>query len=227
MVEVYKASKKLKKKGRKFHGKSGERERLSVTQIKKVIGRNGSEGLLSSFATFPKRVCFDIQEHGETVILFLRQHPIVNLGWFALAIFLVFLPALFGFFPPYAVLPAEYRFVVVMMWYLFVFGFVLAKFMSWFFNVFIVTDERLIDADFENLFTRVVSETKIDRVQDVSSRMAGALRLLFNYGHVFFQTAGEVPEFVFQNIPNPDLVAKYINQLMDLEEQEKLEGRVK
>jgi len=101
------------------------------------------------------------------------------------------------------------------------------KLMGWFFNIFIMTDERVIDVDFNDLFHRVISEAKTDKIQDVNSVMSGAFQTFFNYGSVFIQTAGELPEFVFENVPNPDLVAKYIGQLIDVEEQEALEGRVK
>lgn len=223
MVEIYNASETSEKKdlNEKKH------KRVSVSQIKKVIGRNGREGIFTCFVTFPEHVKMKAQEPGEEIILFLRQHPIVNLGWFLIVLILLFLPSLFVFMPFYSALPGDYQAVIIMMWYMMVFGYATAKFMGWFFNVFIVTDERLIDADFETLFTRIISETKIERVQDLSAEMSGAFRLLFDYGTVTFQTAGETPEFDFENVPKPDLVAKYISQLVDLEEQEKLEGRVK
>ncbi len=99
--------------------------------------------------------------------------------------------------------------------------------MSWFFNIFILTDERVIDVDFLNLFSRVISDAKIDHIQDVNSEMSGVWQTFFNFGTVFIQTAGEKPQFIFQNIPQPDKVVEIINHLIDLEEQEKLEGRVK
>lgn len=213
--------------GEEKEAKGHVHKRISVSEIKKIIGQTGREGIFTCFVTFPEHIKLKVQEPGEEVILFLRQHPIVNLGWFAISLVLGFLPSLFVFLPFYSSLPGDYQAAVTMMWYMVLFGYVTGNIMNWFFNVFIVTDERLIDADFENLFTRIISETKIEKVQDLSSSMSGALRLLFNYGHVTFQTAGEIPEFVFQNIPQPDLVAKYISQLIDLEEQEKLEGRVK
>lgn len=225
MVDVYVAGKSKKKKKHSSGGK--KRERKSVRDIKKIIGSNGSENLFTSFATFPKKVYMEAQEDGEEVVLFLRQHMIVNANWALLVLVLVFVPSFFEFFPPYSVLPTAYRFVVMIAWYLLLFGFALSKFMHWFFNIFVLTDERLIDVDFENLFYRVISDAKIDKVQDVNSVMSGAWQTFFNYGHVFIQTASDKPQFVFQNIPHPDLAVKYINVLIDQEEQEKIEGRVK
>ena len=137
------------------------------------------------------------------------------------------LPPVFGFFPPYAVLPGSYQFVVSLMWYLLVSGFALGKFMSWFFNIYIVTDERVVDVDFVNLFNRQISTAKIEEIQDISVKSSGAFETFFGYGSVFIQTAAEVTQFEFLQVPSPDRVGKIINQLIDLEEQEKLEGRVK
>lgn len=225
MVEVFDASKKQEKK----QEKTGEKKvnSKSMREIRKVIGVNGKEGLFTSFVTFPSEVEFETQHREEKVVLFLRQHPVVNLGWLGLLLFLVLLPGVFPFFPPYGSLPGRFQAVFVLVWYLLVLGFGLARFMGWFYNAFMMTDERLVDMDFSNIFYRVISDAKIDKVQDVHSKMSGVWQTLFNYGSVYIQTAGEKREFVFENVPEPDLVARYINQMIDLEEKEKLEGRVR
>ncbi len=201
--------------------------RQSVEQLRQTIKPAGRNSLLASFLTFPRQICFETQEKGESVVLFLRQHLVVNLGWLFFALFLSILPLFFIFFPPYSSLPTNFRLVITMTWYLVLSGFVLAKFMSWFYNIFILTDERIIDVDFLNLFSRVISDAKIDHIQDINSEMSGVWQTFFNFGTVFIQTAGEKPQFTFQNIPQPDKVVEIINHLVDLEEQEKLEGRVK
>ncbi len=201
--------------------------RQSVKQLQQTIKPTGRNSFLASFLTFPRQICFETQERGESVVLFLRQHPVVNLNWISLTLILSILPLFFTFFPPYANLPTNFRFILILSWYLALFGFVLAKFMSWFFNIFILTDERVVDVDFLNLFSRVISDAKIDHIQDVNSEMSGVWQTFFNYGTVFIQTAGEKPQFTFQNIPQPDKVVEIINHLIDLEEQEKLEGRTK
>ena len=202
-------------------------ERKSVVALRKLLGKTGSDSVLSSFSTFPTKVNFETQDEGEEVVLFLRQHPIVNVPWIILVIFALTIPSVFGFFPMIADLPGTYQFVLELMWYSLVFGFALAKFMSWFFNIYILTDERVVDVDFINLFYRVVSTAKIEEIQDLSVRSSGAFETFFNYGSVFIQTAAQVSEFEFLRVPRPDVVAKVINQMIDQEEQEKLDGRVK
>ncbi len=210
------------------HAKVGEKkERKSMAELRKAIQTMGARHLFTSFATFPPSICFETQDEGENVVMFLRQHPIVNLSWIVVAVFMLTLPSIFAFFPPYANLPASYQFVVSAGWYLFVSGFVLAKFMGWFFNIYIVTDERIVDVDFLNIFFRRISTAKIEEIQDVNVTSSGAMETFFGYGNVFIQTAAEVSQFEFLSVPKPDLVGKILNRMIDLEEQEKIEGRVK
>jgi len=212
-----------------FSQKKGEvkKERKSIVDLKKTISVMGARHLFTSFATFPPSVCFETQDDEESVVIFLRQHPIVNVPWILITLFMLTLPSIFGFFPPYANLPATYQFVVSAGWYLFVFGFSLAKFMGWFFNIYIVTDERIVDVDFLNIFFRRISTAKIEEIQDINVTSSGAMETFFGYGNVFIQTAAEVSQFEFLAVPKPDVVGKILNRMIDLEEQEKLEGRVK
>lgn len=210
-----------------YVGKAKVHERLSVTQLKTLLKQTGTSGLFTCYATFPPNTYFDTQEPGEEVVLFLRQHLIVNALWIAMCILLLTLPSVFSFFPPFAGLPANYQFVVTLMWYLFVSGFALAKLMGWFFNIYILTDERIVDIDFVNILFRKISTAKIEEIQDVNVEASGALQTFFDYGGVFIQTAATLPEFDFVNIPHPDKVATIIHQMIDMEEQEKMEGRIK
>jgi hypothetical protein len=97
----------------------------------------------------------------------------------------------------------------------------------WFFSVFIITDERIIDVDFVSLLFKDVSSAKIDAVQDISSKTGGMLASLLDFGTVHIQTAGEQREIQFENVPHPAKVAALLNELMLEEEREKTEGRVK
>jgi len=230
VAEVYKAKKKRRspsKAGQLRAGKKRKKERKSVTHLRKHVGMMGKDSSLTSFSSFPTQVCFETQDDGEVVVLFMRQHPVVNVSWVIMMILLLTLPPLFSYFPPYIMLPTSYQWVVSLIFYLFVMGVSLSKFMAWFFNIYIVTDERIIDIDFVNIFYRVMSTAKIDEIQDLSIIQSGVWETFFNYGKVEIQTAAEVTQFEFGRVPHPDKIGTLLNQMIDLEEQEKLEGRVK
>ena len=56
-------------------------------------------------------------------------------------------------FPPYTTLPADFQFVVTMGWYMFVFGYA-RQIYGLVFNIYILTDERVVDIDFQYIFRR-------------------------------------------------------------------------
>ena len=60
------------------------------------------------------------------------------------------------------------------------------------------------------LFNRVISEQRLVRVQDITSEVRGLFPTFLHYGNVFVQTAGERERFVFEQVPEPDLVKKVL-----------------
>ena len=188
---------------------------------------NKAQGKLSSFSYLPKKVNFETREKEEKVVLLLRRHPFTNLSWIFIGLLMVAAPTILRVFSLTSFLPAEFGLIATLGWYLLTIAFFLENFLTWFFNVNIVTDERVIDIDFLNLIYKQVSDTNIDKIQDVTYTMGGVARTLFNYGDVFIQTAAEVPNFDFLAVPNPDKIAKILQDLRVEEEIEKIEGRVR
>jgi uncharacterized membrane protein YdbT with pleckstrin-like domain len=171
---------------------------------------------------------YESQLAGEKILLFLRQHPIVNVPWILMAIFLFFAPFLFvPFFPPFALLPMNYQFVLFLAWNLFLLGFIVERILMWLFNSFIITDERVIDIDFYSLIYKTVNFAQLDRIEDVDTQVGGVLFSLLDAGNLEIQTAAEIPQFEIKTVPHPAQVAKLLNELMLEEEQEKLEGRAR
>jgi len=157
----------------------------------------------------------------------LRRHPITNVAWMLIVVLMIFAPLVLSIFPLLSFLPGNFQFIAVLVWYLITMAFILENFLTWFFNVNIITDERIIDIDFHNLIYKEVSDCKIDKIQDVTYKMGGVTRTIFNYGDVYIQTAAEVPAFEFLAVPKPNKVARVLQDLMIEEEKEKLEGRVR
>lgn len=173
---------------------------------------------LTSFAVSPPDIKFETQEEAEEVILFMRQHFIVNFGWIVLVFTLilapsVLLPVFINLLPSPLVIPPNYLFVGTVFWYVVTFGFALAKFLGWYFNIYIVTNERVVDIDFVNLLYKQFSEARLDKIQDVSYTTGGIFATVFNYGDVHIQTAAEVPEFEFLAVPFPERVVQTIGEL--------------
>ncbi len=182
---------------------------------------------LSSFLVRPKVFTFGERDEEEEIILVLRQHWFSNVKWVLTAFVMALLPTLLSYVPVFEFLPTNYFLVAVLFWYLITFAFAFEKAITWYFNVYIITDERVIDIDFNNLLNKRFSEAKLDAIQDVTSQVTGVAQTMLNYGTIFIQTASEVPEIQFENAPNPQKIIKVLQQLRQEEEQEALEGRVR
>lgn len=104
--------------------------------------------------------------------------------------------------------------------------FLFQTFMEYWLDIFIVTDKRILDINQTGLFNRTVSELRLYRTQDVTSEVKGFVQSMFNYGDVYVQTAGEMERFHFENVPDPNEVAKIILELAEEDRKNHLEETV-
>lgn len=197
------------------------------TVAERLIKERGRSNNWSSFCLLPGRVRFETQEVRERVILLLRRHWFTQLSWVATALVLIFVPLLTNWIPVLDFLSQNYRFIIIVIWYLLIIAFIYEQFISWYFHVFIVTDERIIDVNFSNLIYKEISEAKIDNVEDVTYKQGGVVRAMFDFGDVACQTAAEQRQFVMEDVPQPNRVVKILNELKLEEEHEKIIGRVR
>lgn len=78
------------------------------------------------------------------------------------------------------------------------------------FNVFVITEDRIIDLDQRGFFDRTVSETTYEKIQDVSIRIKGIMQTLFHYGSIIIQTAGNQANIELHGVKNPEHVQQSI-----------------
>ena len=182
---------------------------------------------LGSIIFCPENLKFESMDSEEKVVLFLRKHFVTNIPWMLMSAVLFLIPSFISGLELFNEIPSNFKFVFILIWYLIATAYTLESFLTWFFNVYIVTDERVIDVDFYNLIYKEVSDANIDRIQDVTYNMGGVVRAMFNYGDVLIQTASEVPNFEFLAVPQPDKVVRVLQDLRIEEQQEAIEGRVR
>lgn len=175
---------------------------------------------LTSFATNPDGIRFETQEREEKVVLFLRQHTAVLIPSFLLIFVLVmtppiFVPLIFQYLEFPVVIPVQYFVVGIAFWYVMTFGVTIMSFLRWYFNIYIVTERRIVDIDFLHLLYKEFSEARLEKIQDISFRSSGIVATLFDYGDVFVETAGETPNIDFHSVPRPARVIETIGKLLD------------
>src|SRR3989338_9956396 len=167
----------------------------------------------------------------EKIILVLRRHPFIIFAKIFFWLMVALLPLIFhltleevlaGLFNNNLFLPIVILFLSI--YYLYLWLFIFHSFVDYYLDIWIVTDERIINIEQRGLFDRVVSEQKLYRVQDVTSELKGFFSTILNYGTVHIQTAGEEQRFIFEQVPDPYNVAKKIAQLA--EEHKKIHHQV-
>lgn len=162
------------------------------------------------------------QEPGEKVIIYLRRHWFIFAKISAFFIFLSILPLFLRSFivrhlpqllsdsmwgPSMTLLISIYYLFIWVLWY--------QNFLDYYLDLWIVTDRRIINTEQNSLFNRVIAEQRLSRIQDVTSTQKGFLPTFLNYGEVKVQTAGQQPQFHFEQIPNPHEVARHINKFVE------------
>jgi len=229
-IFVAASSSKKKKPVQKKEEKSKAAERKKavvavVRQLDKNLAKVGHH--LSTFATFPDGVAFETQQLEEPIVLLLRRHWITNLPWICLTILMIVAPLLLRFTQMLIFFPANFQIIFVVLWYLLTLSFVFEKFLGWFFNVYIITDERVVDVDFYSLTYKQISDAGLNKIQDITYRTRGVVGSIINYGHILIQTAGNQPNIQFEDVPRPAEVVRILNELITQEEQDMLDGRAR
>jgi len=152
-------------------------------------------------------------EQNEKVLLILHHHWIAFLGPLAIAAALFLIP--FFVFPFLSASLLTIFLFATCIWYLIVLFMVLAFWIDYYLDALIVTDRRILNVDQTGLFRHVVSEFRLERVQDVTIEVPNFTATIFHYGNIEIQTAGET-SFSIKEVPHPhlarDLILKYARQ---------------
>jgi len=161
---------------------------------------------------------FPSQSSDEKIFLLLRRH------WFTYAVF-IFIALVMAI--PFVIFAAVYftnpiifegavgnlSIIIGTLYFLFILSLILYGFIDYYLDVYIVTNERIVDIEQSGMFKRKISELHLYQVQDVKASVTGAFPTMLHYGDIHVQTAAEQENFVFKAIPNPYRVSKMIADL--------------
>ncbi|MDD3679237.1 MAG: PH domain-containing protein [Candidatus Shapirobacteria bacterium] len=163
----------------------------------------------------PRGVNFADKAQDEEVLVVLRRHPITNAPWVALGLVMFFIMFFAFHFGWLNFLSSSLEAAAVYAWLLLTLLVAWSGLLSWYFNVSIISDKRVIDIDFHDLIYREVSDANLDKIEDVTHNMGGLLGIVFNFGDVYIQTAGAKPQIEFLRVPHPAEVASTLRKLRE------------
>jgi len=75
--------------------------------------------------------------------------------------------------------------------------------LDWYNDLYVLTDERVVDIEKVPLLAEERREARLDRIQDVRYDQPSLIYRLLNFGHVWLETAGEIGRFTFDYVPRP------------------------
>lgn len=97
-------------------------------------------------------------------------------------------------------------------------AFFFTNFVTFYLDLLIVTNDRLMSIKQQGLFSRTISELDLYKIQDITSEVHGAFPSLFGYGKLTIETAGANEGFVIEDIPHPEQLRQAI---LDLAEEDR------
>lgn len=174
--------------------------------------------MFPSYVEHPKACRFEGQDPNEKILLLLRAHPITNIGWIFLSIALFFLPFFIPAILPFIgiswnLIPQTFQIIYLIINYLFVLTLLYEGFLNWYFNVTLMTNEKVVDIDFEHMLYKGVDLAPLSKIEEADSQTTGIFGTIFNFGNVSIQTAGAKVAIEMKNILRPAVVADIILDL--------------
>jgi len=167
---------------------------------------------------------FPEQQPDENIISVIRKHYIVFVRIIFVALCVVVFPIILLsilFYSYYSFTENPFWgsiFGLVMCFYaLFGFLFTTVNWLDEEFDIFILTDQRLVDITQISFFKRTVAHTPLIQIQDATSSVSGFFPTLLNYGTIDVRTAaGRASNFSIERVANPSGVAKEIMRTVHL-----------
>lgn len=108
--------------------------------------------------------------------------------------------------------------LVLLAYYLSAITFIIASWIAYYYNILVVSDERVVEISQNGLFNRSVNELVFEQVEDVSSIVKGMINTIFDLGTLDIQTAGPQRNFVIKDIGRVNDIVAII---LDLSSQAK------
>jgi len=165
---------------------------------------------------------FKSDEHVLTVA---RKH------WFVFFIQMIGLALLFiipFFFIPFlaifivagagpVTIPAGFGFFFASLWALILWQMLFARWTNFYYDVWIITNWRIIDIDQKAFFKRnVATLLNLDHIEDITTEVDSVFGTFLNYGTLQVQTAAAKTEFHMNDIAQPREVERIIRKAQEV-----------
>lgn len=112
--------------------------------------------------------------------------------------------------------PAGYTFFFGSLWALIVWQFLFARWTDYYYDIWIVTNWRIIDIDQKGFYRRnIATLLNLDHIEDITTEEEGFFGSLLNYGSLQVQTAASHREFRMPSIARARKIERIIRDAQE------------
>jgi hypothetical protein len=160
----------------------------------------------------------------EKIIIILRRYWLIILIQLLKIMVLFILPflawlAIFTFLDTQNPLFISLFWLGSAFWWLIMWVLLFLVWIDYYLDIWIITNQRIIDVRQKRLFKREVAELTFLRIQDLTIKIRGVLRTFLNFGTLEIRTAGTFESaqenniFILEDIHKPSEVQNILSQL--------------
>lgn len=148
----------------------------------------------------------------EKIIRIVHRHWIVVAGKMTTIALLFLIPLFASLFS--SILPDNAFFTPFLLYGISIYTLILAVFafslwVDYYLDIWIITNQRIIDIEQKGIFAREISEFMLERVQDVTIEQHSFIEMTLKYGTIRIHTAGE-KSFTAHDLPNVEEIKNII-----------------
>jgi hypothetical protein len=160
---------------------------------------------------------FDDQFDDEEVLFVFRKHPVVMRKGLIIGSLGILAPQLYILLLTYIRPPDQYPTMTFFFGSLVV-GVLLAlllfapSWINWYYSVFIVTDQRLIQITQKGFFHRSVVDLGLAQIQSINYEVAGLQATLLGFGTILIQTY--IGDLVIHDVHHPGKIQKKLSHVL-------------
>lgn len=194
-----------------------DNKKLEMIQKMDQIVPKASGGFFGSVQYRPN-MSFEGQNRNEKVYIMARRHWLTNVGWIINNVIYIMLPLLVGllfnvFDPKLPPVNGQVFSVLVLGYYSLVFTNIFKNFVDWYFDIYFVTNERVMDVIFKPFASYQIEEIPLNSIESVREKTPGILAAIFNFGNITITTEAHDRSMVFPYISKPTKVRDIISDL--------------
>ncbi|MDZ7726474.1 MAG: PH domain-containing protein [Candidatus Campbellbacteria bacterium] len=168
----------------------------------------------------------DLHE-GEKIDMVIRKHWFVLVSRIFSLFLLLFLPLVVYYLINFLMgawgtenqlsmfdsIDGAYLLLGLILWFFFIWIWAFIIWTDYYLDVWIITNERILDIEQHGFFRREISTFRAERIQDVTIEVHGVISTFLNFGTIHVQTAGENRYFEMKGAPAPTHLKQVINSL--------------